>query len=602
MKNQVAKIIPGGVAKRRWRRVALRHQRQATNLTQQADQKIEKLLIRRFDRLISVRRFVLLWVLLFVLLFAATIVQLRALPPYYQTLQPASGGLYSEGLIGSFTNANPLYASGTADVAISRLVFSGLFGYDNNNTLVGNLAHDWQVNPTGKQYTVNLKRNITWQDGQPFTADDVVFTYQTIQNIEAQSLLYTNWQGITVTKLGPYTVTFDLPNQLTAFPYALTNGIVPKHLLKDIAPQQLRSASFNTSPIGTGPFEWKFVEVTGVSNADRQQRMALSAFKDYWGGRPKLDGFSVTTFSDDKHLITAFKDKQLNAMSGLESRPDELANDSNLEVYTTPETAAVMSFFNNSRAPLNDVKVRQALVSGVNRKQVATLSQYANKLVDSPLLKGQLGYDPSITQMAYNPGSANQLLDQAGWARDASGQRSKAGQPLTISLSSQDTVAYTRTAQFLQEEWGKLGIKVNVHYYSGDDLQSVVIAGHDYDALLHGISIGVDPDVFAFWHSSQASVSSQGRLNISEYKSTAADQALEAGRTRSDQALRATKYHAFLAAWAQDAPALALYQPNFLYITRSPVYNYQRKVINTSADRFYNVNEWMVRQQHQNLN
>lgn len=590
------------MAKRRWRRVALRRQRQATNLTQQADQKIEKLLIRRFDRLVSVRRFVLLWVLLFVLLFAATVVQLRALSPYYQTLQPVPGGLYSEGLIGSFTNASPLYASGTADVVVSRLVFSGLFGYDNNDTLVGNLAHDWQVNPTGKQYTVILKPNITWQDGQPFTADDVVFTYQTIQNIEAQSLLYTNWQGITVTKQNTYTVTFDLPNQLTAFPYALTNGIVPKHLLKDIPTQQLRSASFNTSPIGTGPFEWKFVEVTGVSNADRQQRIALSAFNDYWGGRPKLDGFSVTTFSDDKHLIAAFKDKQLNAMSGLESRPDELADDNNLEVYATPETAAVMSFFNNSRAPLNDVKVRQALVSGVNHKLVATLSPYANKLVDSPLLKGQLGYDPSVTQAAYNPDSANQLLDQAGWPRDAGGQRSKGGQPLTISLSSQDTVAYTRTAQFLQEEWGKLGVKVNVHYYSGDDLQSVVIAGHDYDALLHGTSIGVDPDVFAYWHSSQASVSSQGRLNISEYKSTAADQALEAGRTRSDQALRTTKYHAFLTAWAQDAPALALYQPNFLYITRSPVFNYQRKAINTSADRLYNVNGWMVRQQHKNLN
>ncbi|PJE65074.1 hypothetical protein COU91_03515, partial [Candidatus Saccharibacteria bacterium CG10_big_fil_rev_8_21_14_0_10_47_8] len=601
MKYQVAKLIPSDVTKRRWRRVALRRQRQATSLTQQADQKIEKLLIRRFNRLVLVRRFILLWISLFVLLFACTVVQLRALSPYYQTLHPVPGGLYSEGLIGGFTNANPLYAASTADVAVSRLVFSGLFGYDNNNSLVGNLAHDWQVSPSGKRYIVSLKHNITWQDGQPFTADDVVFTYRTIQNIETQSLLYTSWRGITVTKQDIYTVTFDLPNQLTAFPYALTNGIVPKHLLKNIAPQQLRSASFNTEPIGTGPFEWKFVEVTGVSNADRQQRIALSAFDNYWAGRPKLDGFSVTTFSDDRHLIAAFRDKQLNAMSGLESRPDELVKDSNLEVYATPETAAVMSFFNNSRAPLNDVNVRRALVSGVNRKLVATLSQYANKLVDSPLLKSQLGYDPSVTQAGYNPDSANQLLDQAGWLRDASGQRSKGGQPLTISLSSQDTVAYTKTAQFLQEEWGKLGIKVNVRYYSADDLQSVVIGGHDYDALLHGISIGVDPDVFAYWHSSQASVSSQGRLNISEYKSTVADQALEAGRTRSDQALRSTKYHAFLAAWAQDAPALALYQPNFLYITRSPVFNYQRKAINTNAGRFYNVNQWMVRQQHQNL-
>lgn len=595
-------MIPGDTTKRRWRRVALRRHRQASSLTQQADQKIEKLLIRRFDRLISVRRFILLWILLFVLLFACTIVQLRALSPYYQALEPVPGGLYSEGLIGSFTNANPLYAASTADVAVTRLVFSGLFGYDNNNSLVGNLAHDWQVSPSGKRYIVSLKHNITWQDGKPLTADDVVFTYQTIQNVEAQSLLYNSWQGITVTKQDIYTITFDLPNQLTAFPYALTNGIVPKHLLKNIAPQQLRSASFNTSPVGTGPFEWKYVEVLGTGSADHQQRIALSAFDNYWGGRPKLDGFSVITFSDDKHLIAAFRDKQLNAMVGLESKPDELAKDGNLEVYATPVTAAVMSFFNNSRPPLNDVNIRRALVSGVNRKMLAALSPYANKLVDGPLLRTQLGYDPSIAEAGYDPTTANQLLDQAGWVRDTSGQRAKAGQPLTISLSSQDTMGYTKTAQFLQEEWSKLGVKVSVRYYSADDLQSVVIAGHDYDSLLHGISIGADPDVFAYWHSSQASISSQGRLNISEYKSTAADQALEAGRTRSEQALRSTKYHAFLTAWAQDAPALALYQPNFLYITRSPVFNYQRKAVNTSADRFYNVNEWMVRQQHQNLN
>jgi ABC-type transport system substrate-binding protein len=84
---------------------------------------------------------------------------------------------------------------------------------------------------------------------------------------------------------------------------------------------------------------------------------------------------------------------------------------------------------------------------------------------------------------------------------------------------------------------------------------------------LYGISLGVDPDVFAYWDSSQASISSQGHLNLSEYKSKAADQALESARTRADAQLRVTKYKAFLTAWTNDAPALALYQPNMLYIS-----------------------------------
>src|SRR5581483_5889582 len=100
-------------------------------------------------------------------------------------------------------------------------------------------------------------------------------------------------------------------------------------------------------------------------------------------------------------------------------------------------------------------------------------------------------------------------------------------------MVSQDTKEYTELSQFLQEQWSKVGIKIDVHYYSGDDLQSQIITSHEYDILLYGVSLGVDPDEYAYWDSSQASLGSQGRLNLSEYKSSAADQALQAGRTRS---------------------------------------------------------------------
>jgi ABC-type transport system substrate-binding protein len=153
----------------------------------------------------------------------------------------------------------------------------------------------------------------------------------------------------------------------------------------------------------------------------------------------------------------------------------------------------------------------------------------------------------------------------------------------------------------LQSQWSKIGVRVDVRYYGGDDLQKAVIPSHDYDILLYGISLGVDPDVFAYWDSSQASLSSQGHLNLSEYKSKAADQAIESARTRADSDLRITKYKVFLNAWVSDAPALALYQPNMIYVSRGPVFNYERKEANRSTDRFYNVNEWMIRQRHQTL-
>jgi peptide/nickel transport system substrate-binding protein len=587
--------------KKRWQKNFRRRRKNAAELGRQADEQIEKFLIGRFERLAIVRRFIFLWSALFVVLFFVTVLQFRSLGAYYQALKPVPGGIFSEGVVGKFSNANPLYATGTANASVSRLVFSGLFKYDTNNKLVGDLATDYKLSDTQTRYTVHLRKDITWHDGQPFTADDVLFTYQMIQNPETQSALYSSWQGIKVTKSGAYTVNFDLPNPLSSFPYSMTNGIIPLHSFKNIKPVQMRSAQFNTNPIGTGPFEWKFVEVTGTKTDEIQQRISLAAFNDYWSDRPKLDGFNITTFTDDKHVVSAFNKKQINAMSGLENIPDNLQTDKNVHVYRTPLTSEVFAFFNNSNPVLSDVSVRRAMVGGVDHDQVSSLLDYPVEQADSPLLSNQLGYDASVTQTAYNQAGANQTLDQDNWTHSGNETRSKNNQHLQLTMAAQDTPEYTTVAQFLQKQWSQLGIRVDVNYYSADDLQNAIIANHDYDILLYGVSIGVDPDVFAYWDSSQASVSSQGHLNLSEYKSKAADQALEGARTRSDPAARVTKYKIFLSSWSQDAPALALYQPNYLYVSRGQIFNYERKEMNTSADRFYNVNQWMIRQRHQSL-
>lgn len=585
--------------KRRFRRGIRKGRRGAVELGQQADQQIEKLLLRRFDRLLSVRRFVFLWTVLFVVLILTTFFQSRSLSAYYQSLQPVPGGIYSEGMVGTFTNANPIYASGAPERAVSRLVFAGLLKYDNGNNLVGDLAQDWQAGPSQTHYTVHLKKHLTWHDGQPLTAADAAFTFNTIKNINAQSSLYSAWKDIAVSAPDATTVAFDLPNPLASFPHSLTTGIIPMHLLKNIPPPSLRSAAFNSSPVGAGPFEWKFVEVLGTPTIDRQQRITMAAFDKYAGGRPKLDGFNLITYATDNLLVSAFKKKQINAMSGLESLPDELKSDKRIEVYSTPLTSAVMAFFNTSRGALGDINVRRALAAAVDRRPLISITGRPTGLVDSPLLRGQVGYDPAITQRGYNFDQANQLLDQAGWARGDKNLRYKNGQGLELTLRSQDTRQYSLTSQYLQQQWEKLGVKVNVTYYSGDDLQSQIVSTHDYDILVYGISIGADPDVFAYWHSSQASITSQGHSNLSEYKSATADEALEAGRTRTDNATRAVKYKAFLTAWTADIPALALYQPNYIYITRGPVFGYNRKADNTASDRFYNVENWMVRQKHQ---
>lgn len=579
----------------RLRRVFRRRRRQVEDISEVADAHLDKHLFRRLIRLIEVRRFIFSWLGLVLLLVIGVIIQIRALDAHYKTPQPTSGGNYVEGVIGSFTNANPLYATGSVDSAVSRLVFAGLLKYDENSQLVPDLAESWSVDAKATTYTVKLKPNLTWHDGQPLTADDVAFTYTLIQNPDAKSYLQTNWRDIKVEKLDDMTVRFVLPNKFTAFPHSLTNGIVPKHKLEGVAADQLRSSRFNTvEPIGAGPFRFDEVQVEGESEK-REERVGVTAFEGYNAGQPKIAQFVIKTFKTEEQMIKEYENQQINAMVGLAALPDQFSTDIATKEYDPKLLGEVMVFFKTSEAPLGDVSVRRALVLAVNKQKVLSRVPYPLLPIAGPLLSSHVGYSKTLVQASSNKKKAEDILDKAGWkVSKKTGLRTKNGKPLQFTLISRTNSEYSAVIQGLQKQWQEIGVDAQVVLQQEQELQSSV-AQHSYDALLYAISIGPDPDVFAYWHSSQADPRSLTRLNFSEYQSAAASEALEAGRTRATNKVRSVKYRAFLKEWQKDVPALALYQPRFLYIVRSPFYGFEVNSVVSAADRYAKVENWAVR-------
>jgi peptide/nickel transport system substrate-binding protein len=570
--------------------------RQVEELSFQAEQQLERNFFRRLERLVDVRRFVLTWLLLLVLLGGVLVAQIRGIGAHYLTPGPAPGGTYTEGILGSFTNANPLYATNAVDSAVSHLVFAGLFTYDDHNKLVGDLAKDVSADSAGTLYTVHLRPNLTWQDGKPLTADDVVFTYHVIQNPDAQSPLNTSWQGITVTKINNTTVTFALPSTLSSFPYSMTNGIIPKHLLQDVPMASMRTVAFNTNrPVGAGPFAWNAIEVTGHASEDRQEHIELRPFAGYHAGKPKLDRFVVRSFRNQGALVASFKHQEVTAMVGLSQMPAGLRKDGNVREYSLPLTAAVMSFFRSSEGVLSDAKVRQGLARATDVMGIVKSLDYPTQPIREPLLRNQVGYNAAYMQPGFDLSAANTLLDQAGWQKGTDGVRHHGKATLSFKLYAQDSSEYAHVARLLAQQWRAAGADVHVVLQDNTDFQST-LAYHSYDALLYGISIGSDPDVFAYWDSSQADIRAPLRLNFSEYKSAVADASLEAGRTRTDPSLRSIKYQTFLQAWQSDAPAVGLYQPRFLYITHVQVYGLSEHPVNADVERFTNVHNWMIRE------
>lgn len=581
--------------KLRFRRRLRLQKKQVEQFSTQAERHLEVNLFKRLERLVHVRRFVLSWLLLVLLVLGSLVAQIRSLSGYYQSIQPVPGGTYTEGILGSFTNANPLYATNEVDTSVSRLVFASLFKYDHNNQLVPDLAEGYTANDRGTVYTVKLKPGLVWHDGQPLTADDVVFTYQVIQSPDARSPLFNSWQNVAVASDGNLTITFTLSNSLASFPFSLTNGIIPKHLLGGVPMTGMRSISFNTTnPVGAGPFTWQAIQASGGSVETREEQIALRAFAQYHAGQPRLSGFVIRAFRSPQTLIEAYQNKEVDAMAGLSEAPGEIAGGST-RVHDFLLTAQVMLFMRTTQEPFTDVKVRQALVRSVDRIAILRELGYPTTVIREPLLRGQLGYNPEFVQASFDPGTAANLFNESGWVLGSDGFRSKDGKRLTFAISTQAGGEYERVANRLREQLRAAGVEAEVILSQDGTIFQSALSSHSYDALLYGISVGQDPDVFVYWHSSQSNVLAPLRLNFSEYKSGAADAALEAGRTRADPALRAVKYQPFLRAWRDDAPAIGLYQPRFLYITRGKVYGINERTINSDTDRFANVHNWMIR-------
>ena len=577
------------------RRVLRKQKRAVEQATAQADDSIERLFLKRFNRLLRVRRFVIVWIGFVFLLGSGVFWQLGTLDNFYLKSSPVAGGTYREGIIGVFTNSNPLFATGSVDSSISRLVFSSLFVANGQGELIGDLASGIEVDDLGRVYTVSLNDTIRWHDGEAFDADDVVFTYETIQDPEARSPLLASWKGVDVTKVDSMTVKFELPNTFSSFQFALTNGIVPEHILSKEDPADLRSSSFNAlDAIGTGPFTIRTIEVVGTDIDTRQERIAMSAYDQYHANAPGVDSVVVRSYRSDEAMIKDFEDQIIQSMVGYSGSIEDITNQ-DIRVVSAPLTSSVMVFLNNTNPILSDQKVRQALVHATDVESIRQTLNFQPVQSDSPFLKSQFPYNPDIVQLPFDPIRASVLLDEAGWVVGADGIRSKDGVQLKLRFVSQSLSDYAAIAQLLQKEWANIGVDVEAILQPEADIQSGALARRDYDVFLYGISIGYDPDVFAYWHSSQTDPNAQTRLNLSEYKSDIADEALEAGRTRIDTDLRKVKYEPFLRAWRDDAPAIALYQPRFTMIVRGTFEGFDTGQLKQPVDRYRSISNWKIR-------
>lgn len=512
---------------------------------------------------------------------------------YFTKPIPISGGDYSEGIVGQPMYINPVLASGNeADADLCQLVYSSLFKYDAEGKIILDLAESYETDKNGLTYTIKLRKEVKWHDGESFTADDVLFTIQAVQDPAFKSPLRQIWQGVGVETDDESTVRFILQSPYAFFLNNLTIGILPKHVWETVAPANFPLAEYNLRPVGAGPYKFSDFEKDPDGNILSYD---LEANENYFGPKSLIGRISFSFYFDEDSMLEAYNNKQIFGLSYLSpSRLGDLKSRRSADIHSINIPRYFAVFLNQQKSKiLADRDVRKALSLATDKKTIISeVLGGEGKEVYSPIPPGSFGVTDDIKKFEYNTDEANKTLDNAGWKKGENGFRRKDNQPLEMKLVATDWPDLAQTAEMLKKQWEAVGVKVNIETLDATDVQQNYIRPREYEALLFGQMLGVEPDPYAFWSSSQTR---DPGLNLALYSNQNVDKILEKIRQETDSEKRAELYKEFQQNVSGDVPVIFLYSPNYLYITNKKVQGVKISSMNTPDKRFANVTEWYMK-------
>lgn len=530
---------------------------------------------------------------------------------YYHFTKPVPdfGGSFTEGLVGTPKHINPLLAQANdVDRDLASLIYTGLMKYNENGELEPALAESYSISDDGLTYTFKLRSNLKWHDGQPITVDDVIFTILAAQNADYDSFQRPNWQGVDVSKTDNQTIVFKLKTRYAQFPSNTTMEILPKHIWENIKPSNFALSEMNIKPtVGSGPYKFSKIKRDSLGNV---KSFELTAFEKYYAGKPHISKITFKFYASESELVNAYNNNEIDGLGSISPQKVNsirFLGQLKIEKLKLPRYFAV--FFNqNQSKQLSDKNVRLALSYATDKKEILDKVLSDNgTVVDSPMLPGITDIPNSVEKYNFDIEKAKKILDDASWKYSenppADGVREKAAPPpkkkgekpaepvkLEIQLTTSNWPELATVAEQLKKQWEAAGARVNIEILDLPELQQA-IKDRDYEALLFGEVLGLDPDPFSFWHSSQKR---DPGLNLALYDDKNADKLLEEARQTLDRSARLSKYDDFQKIAVKDAPAIFLYSPDYLYAQPAKIKNGKAGIVSVPSDRFADVNQWYI--------
>lgn len=528
---------------------------------------------------------------LFVALAATLASACRFSPPVTVAKpDPASGGTVAEAIVGRPANLNPLFADEDDARDIDALIYQGLTDIGRDQQPRPQLASGWTVSQDGLTYVFTIRRGVRWADGQPFTVDDVLFTFGLLQNPAYSGPSGPFWRDVKIDSPLPWQVRFVLKAPSASFPAALRLGILPRHAFTDPSVAGVEADAHSTDQaFGTGPFRVRSISADRLTVTLGRNRYARPA--------PYLDSFAFRSYPTMTDAIGALVGGQADLLGGLQPpQLDALVKrpDINVRQVQTFMFTALLLNTDPGAGPLGDPAVRSALQRAVDRGAIVSQVLAGRAAPDlGPIPPSDWAYSKPPGPSSYDPAAAEAALAAAGWVPDpTTGVRAKAGTPLRVTLDTADAYPYLQVADLVSRQLRKVGVQVDVQPVSASELVGRYLVGRNYQMALAAFDNGPDPDQWTLWHSGQSGDTLNLAFNLPHQ--ALIDKDLEDGRAEHSANARRTPYTDFQTLIWQAAPALFLYEPYYLYAVASRVNGVQLNPVIEPADRFSSAASWYV--------
>ncbi len=501
----------------------------------------------------------------------------------------AYGDIMVEGSIGDASNLIPLLSADSTSHQIAGMVFNGLVKYDKDVKIIGDLAESWDISGDGLVITFHLRKGVKWHDGMPFTAHDVLYTYQV--TIDPKTPTAYGGDFLKVKKaevLDDYTfrVAYDKPFAPALMSWG--SAILPRHLL---AGKDISTSPLARRPVGTGPYKFK----EWVSG----QKIVLVANPDYFEGRPFIEGYIMRIIPDTATMFLELRAKGIDQM-GLTPLQFKRQTESplfkkNYNKYQYLSFSYVYLGYNLKNPLFADKRVRQAFAYAIDKDEIIRgVLLGLGRASTGPYKPGTWAYNPDVRTYTCDPAKARALLAEAGW-KDTNGDGilDKDGQPFAFEIiTNQGNEVRAKCAEIIQKRLADLGIVVKIRVLEWASFVNNFINKRKFDATILGWTIPQDPDIHDVWHSSKTG---PDELNFISYKNEEVDALIEKGRGTFDQKKRKVFYDRIQEIMAEEQPYLFLYVPDALPIINARFRGIQPAPLGIS----YNFIKWYVPKEDQ---